>query len=67
VNRLQRLHEAGVSIWPHTRSRELLETGEFERLVSRLCRHRRDIEPDDLRQGRSPAQTATTSSSPEPS
>jgi transaldolase len=33
VNRLQRLHEAGVSIWLDTLSRELLETGELERLV----------------------------------
>jgi transaldolase len=33
VNRLQRLHEAGVSIWLDTLSRELLESGEFERLV----------------------------------
>jgi transaldolase len=34
VNRLQRLHDAGVSIWLDTLSRELLESGEFERLVS---------------------------------
>src|SRR5439155_25695104 len=34
VNRLERLHQAGVSIWLDTLSRELLETGEFERLVS---------------------------------
>ncbi len=33
VNRLERLQEAGVSIWLDTLSRELLETGEFERLV----------------------------------
>jgi transaldolase len=33
VNRLQRLHEAGVSIWLDPLSRELLKTGEFERLV----------------------------------
>jgi hypothetical protein len=33
MNRLQRLHEAGVSIWLDTLSRELLESGEFERLV----------------------------------
>jgi transaldolase len=33
VNRLQRLHQAGVSIWLDTLSRELLESGEFERLV----------------------------------
>jgi transaldolase len=33
VNRVQRLHEGGVSIWLDTLSRELLESGEFERLV----------------------------------
>ena len=33
MNRLQRLHEAGVSIWLDTLSRELLESGEFARLV----------------------------------
>ena len=33
MNRLQGLHEAGVSIWLDTLSRKLLETGEFERLV----------------------------------
>jgi transaldolase len=33
MNRLQRLHEAGVSIWLDTLSRELLESGEFGELV----------------------------------
>jgi transaldolase len=33
MNRLRRLHEAGVSIWLDTLSRELLESGEFARLV----------------------------------
>jgi transaldolase len=33
VNRLERLREAGVSIWLDTLSRELLQTGEFERMV----------------------------------
>jgi transaldolase len=33
MGRLQQLHEAGVSIWLDTLSRELLETGEFERLI----------------------------------
>src|SRR3954469_7959251 len=37
MNRLERLHEAGVSIWLDTLSRELLETGEFERLVRELA------------------------------
>ena len=33
MNRLQRLHEAGVSIWLDTLSRELLESGEFATLL----------------------------------
>ncbi|MEO8687890.1 MAG: transaldolase [Solirubrobacteraceae bacterium] len=33
MNRLQRLHEAGVSIWLDTLSRDLLERGEFQTLV----------------------------------
>jgi transaldolase len=33
MGRLQQLHDAGVSIWLDTLSRELLETGDFERLV----------------------------------
>jgi transaldolase len=33
MNRLQRLHEAGVSIWLDTLSRELLESGAFATLV----------------------------------
>jgi transaldolase len=33
MSRLARLKEAGVSIWLDTLSRELLESGEFERLV----------------------------------
>jgi transaldolase len=33
MNRMQRLHEAGVSIWLDTLSRELLESGEFGELV----------------------------------
>jgi transaldolase len=33
MNRLQHLHEAGVSIWLDTLSRELLESGEFSELV----------------------------------
>jgi transaldolase len=35
MNRLQQLQEAGVSIWLDTLSRDLLESGEFERLVER--------------------------------
>lgn len=33
MNRLQELHDAGVSIWLDTLSRELLESGEFATLV----------------------------------
>ena len=49
MNRLQDLHDAGVSIWLDTLSRELLETGAFAALVDELRRYRRDVEPDDLR------------------
>jgi transaldolase len=37
VNRLEHLREAGVSIWLDTLSRELLQTGEFERMVHRCA------------------------------
>ena len=33
VGRLQHLHEAGVSIWLDKLSRDLLESGEFERMI----------------------------------
>src|SRR5215210_6676691 len=33
MNRMQRLHHAGVSIWLDTLSRELLESGAFARLL----------------------------------
>jgi transaldolase len=33
MNRLQKLHDAGVSIWLDTLSRELLDSGEFETLI----------------------------------
>ena len=33
INRLQRLHDAGVSIWLDTLSRDLLDSGEFNRLI----------------------------------
>ena len=52
MNRLQALHDAGVSIWLDTLSRELLlDSGDFARADRRLRGHRRDLEPDDLRQG----------------
>jgi transaldolase len=34
MNRLQALHNAGVSIWLDTLSRELLDSGEFTRLIT---------------------------------
>jgi transaldolase len=34
MNRLQRLHDAGVSIWLDTLSRELLESGDFSTLIA---------------------------------
>jgi transaldolase len=34
MNRLQALHDAGVSIWLDTLSRELLDSGEFARLMT---------------------------------
>jgi transaldolase len=34
MNRLQALHEAGVSVWLDTLSRELLESGSFARLIA---------------------------------
>jgi transaldolase len=34
MNRLQRLHEAGVSIWLDTLSRELLDSGDFSALIA---------------------------------
>ena len=37
MNRLQRLHDAGVSIWLDTLSRELLESGEFSTLIADLA------------------------------
>jgi transaldolase len=37
MNRLQRLHDAGVSIWLDTLSRELLESGEFSTLIAELA------------------------------
>ena len=51
MNRLQALHDAGVSIWLDTLSRELLDSGAFADADRRLRGDRRDLEPDDLRQG----------------
>ncbi len=38
MNRLWALHDAGVSIWLDTLSRELLDSGEFARADRRLAR-----------------------------
>ena len=34
MNRLQQLHDAGVSIWLDTLSRELLDSGAFAALIA---------------------------------
>ena len=34
MNRLQRLHDAGVSIWLDTLSRDLLDSGRFAELIA---------------------------------
>ena len=34
MNRLRRLHDAGVSIWLDTLSRDLLESGRFAQLIA---------------------------------
>jgi transaldolase len=34
MNRLEQLHEAGVSIWLDTLSRELLDSGAFAALIA---------------------------------
>ena len=36
MSRLRALHDAGVSIWLDTLSRELLDSGDFARLIARL-------------------------------
>ena len=51
MNRLEQLQAAGVSIWLDTLSRELLDSGAFARLIADSAVSRRDLEPDDLRQG----------------
>ena len=51
MNRLQALHDAGVSIWLDTLSRDLLDSGDVRRADRRVRGHRGDLEPDDLRQG----------------
>ena len=51
MNRLQHLEDAGVSIWLDDLSRELIESGEFMRLVQEQAGNRRHLEPDHLRQG----------------
>ena len=62
VRRLHLLHEGGVSIWLHTLSRELLESGEFERLARDSRRHRSPCPTRRSSRRRSTALTATTGS-----
>ena len=47
---LQRLHDAGVSIWLDTLSRDLLESGEFARLVGSYSVTGATSNPNDIRQ-----------------
>ena len=61
--RLWQLHDAGVSIWLDTLSRDLLDSGGFGRLIADArSPARRRTRPSSRR--RSPAPSATTSSSP---
>ena len=50
MNRLRHLEDAGVSIWLDDLSRELIDSGEFMRLVQEVG-NRSHFDPDDLRQG----------------
>jgi hypothetical protein len=47
MNRLQRLRDAGVSIWLDTLSRELLDSGAFAELGARLSPRRNQAETAD--------------------
>ena len=51
MNRLQHLEDAGVSIWLDDLSRDLLESGDFMRLVQEQAVTGANLEPDHLRQG----------------
>ena len=62
VGRLQQLHEAGVSIWLDTLSRDLLESGEFERLIRESAVTGATSNPPSSPR-RSRTRTATTDSS----
>ena len=66
MNRLQALHDAGVSIWLDTLSRELLDSGDFAGLIADS---RSPGRPRTRRSSprRSPARTATTTSCAPPS
>ena len=50
-DRLQALSDQGVSIWLDDISRERLKTGNLADLIKDTARRRRDLQPDDLRQG----------------
>ena len=50
-NRLQRLHDAGQSIWLDFIDRTMLRNGDLAASHSRRRAHRHDVEPDDLREG----------------
>ena len=46
MTRLQKLHDAGVSIWLDTLSRELLDSGDFAALIGHAADPRRLADPD---------------------
>ena len=50
-NRLQRLHDAGQSIWLDFIDRTILRNGDLAAPHPRRRAHRHDVEPDDLREG----------------
>ena len=50
-DRLQALSDQGVSIWLDDISRERLTSGNLAELIEDSARRRRDLQPDDLRQG----------------
>ena len=62
-NKLREIEALGQSIWIDNINRQLLEDGELERLIERGRHQRRDLEPDDLREGRWATRTATTTPS----
>ena len=61
-SRLHQLSALGQSVWIDYLSRDLLASGELERMMRRRRRRRRHLEPDDLPEGDRRRATPTTSS-----